>query len=578
MDRFLTWDESRSEVVVTFHYDTALKDWVKSLPSARFGAAERAWRLSRSAMSVALPKLRERGFVWRGPHPFESQDASVSPQSELVTDRPAGLTVGQLRAQAAEALQVKFGNSVWLVAMLAGFRPSGQARWQFLELVDADEAPGTNRASVQGALWGDAVGRVTRDLEAAGLTLADGLKVRVRGRVVLGRRSEVQFYIEEIDVRYSLGELTLKREQILKALADENLLEVNRRLAMPLVPLRVAVLTSANSDAFEDVRKTLSESSYPFELWLFDVRVQGDELAPGVLRSLALVSENASRFDVCLIVRGGGSRTELGAWDDLEVARAVARLPVKVVVGIGHERDRSVLDELAYSCKTPTHAASVLVEQVRDWHFRMESAAERIQQVALTQMSQRRDALLRSAQTLDNYARRLIAVQRARVIDTTPSRIARAIESRWHRERAGLENAARVVRHAAPSRAQDLARSLHSQELRLVRQGERRLADGAQRLEFLKERMSRAADARVREASQALAYAASMVRSADPQRVLERGFALIESTDGRPVSRAAQVHEKMMLSIRMVDGTLHARVEDRTVHDCKEGTDDETDR
>jgi len=578
MTRTLKWDETRSEVVVSFLFELALKDWVKSLPTARYVATDRVWRLSQSAMSVALPKLLERGFVWNGPHPFEAPDGVGVQVPATLASQPTGLSVAQLRAQATEALQVKFGHSVWLVAALAGFRPSGQSKWQYVELVDLDEIPGTTRTSVQGVMWGDNVLRIPRELEAVGLSLAEGLRVRLRGRIALGKRSEVQFTIEEIDVRYSLGELTLKREQILKALADEGLLDVNRRLPLPQVPLRVAVLTSANSDAFEDVRKTLAESAYPFELWLFDVRVQGDELARSVLRSLAAVSEHAVRFDVCLVVRGGGSRMELGAWDDLEVARAVARLPVKVVVGIGHERDRSVLDELAQSCKTPTHAATLLVDQVRDWHMRFESTADCIQQAALARLTQRRDALLGSARALESLAARLISAQRGRVIDTTPARMSRAVEVRWQRERAGLAHTERLVRQAVPARTQGLVQSLESLQLRLARQGERRLAEGAQQVTSLQERVSRAAEYRVREAAQALTHAAALVRSADPQRVLERGFAYLESADGTPVSRASQAQPHMLLRIRMVDGTLSARVEDKLSRDGAEDSDDKENR
>lgn len=564
--------------MVSFPYELALKEWVKSLPTARYWSGDKVWLLSHSAAANALPELRARGFVWLGPNPFDSVDGAAVSVLTPGSAQPAGLSVGQLRAQAAEALHVKFGGSVWLVAILAGYRPSGNANWQYVELVDIDETPGATPASVKGVMWGEMGPRIRRELEAVGLSLTDGLRVRLRGRIGLGKKTELQFAIDEIDVRYSLGELTLKREQILKALADEGLLDLNRRLPLPLVPLRIALLTSANSDACEDVRKTLSESAYPFELWQFDVRVQGDELAPSVLRSLKTVREHADDFDVCLIVRGGGSRMELGAWDDLEVARAVARLPVKVVVGIGHERDRSVLDELAQSCKTPTHAATLLVEQVRDWHMRFESTAERIQQAALTRLAQRRDALLGSARALESLAARLIAAQRARVIEAVPARVSRAVEVRWQQERAGLTHTERLVRQAVPARTQGLLQSLESMKLRLGRVSERRFAEGGQQLGSVQERLGRAAEYRVREATQALTHAAALVRSADPQRVLERGFAYIESADGTPVSRATQAQTHMLLRIRMMDGTLSARVEDKHLRDDAEEPDDKENR
>ena len=251
---------------------------------------------------------------------------------------------------------------------------------------------------------------------------------------------------------------------------------------------------------------------------------------------------------------------------------------MKVVVGIGHERDRSVLDELAQSCKTPTHAATLLVEQVRDWHMRFESTAERIEQAALARLTQRRDALLGSARELGSLAARLIIAQRSRVIDTIPARITRAVEVRWRQERAGLAHTERLVRQAVPARTQGLVQSLESMHLRLTRQSERRLAEGAQQVTSLQERVGRAAEYRVREAAQALTHAAALVRSADPQRVLERGFAYIESADGTPVSRASQAQSHMLLRIRMVDGTLSARVEDKLSRDGAEDSDDKENR
>ena len=562
--------------MVSFPYELALKDWVKSLPTARY-SGKASWLLSHSAAANALPELRERGFEWNGPNPFVSGDGAAVSVPVSAPAQPAGLSVGQLRAQAAEALQVKFGGSVWLVAVLAGYRFSGNSNWQYVELVDIDATPGATPLSVKGVMWGETGPRIRRALETVGLALTDGLRVRLRGRIGLGKKTELQFAIDEIDVRYSLGELKLKREEILKALASEGLLHMNLRLPLPQVPLRIALLTSASGVVLNDVRTKLTQSGYPFDVRVFDVRVQGNRLASSVLDALAKVSEHADRFDVCLIVRGGGG-SELGAWDDLAVARAVARLPVKVVVGIGHDPDGSVLDELAQSCITPTDAAFLLVEQVRDWHMQFESTAERIQQVAMTRLTQRRDALLGSARALESLAARLIAAQRARVIEAVPSRVSRAVEVRWQQERAGLTHTERLVRQAVPARTQGLLQSLESLQLRLGRVRERRFAEAGQQLGSVQERLGRAAESRAREAAQALTHAAALVRSADPQRVLERGFAYIENADGSPVTRAAQAQTHRLLRIRMMDGTLSARVEDKRLRDAAEEPDDKENR
>jgi exodeoxyribonuclease VII large subunit len=157
--------------------------------------------------------------------------------------------------------------------------------------------------------------------------------------------------------------MALAREQVRRSLRAAGLFDANRRLAFPLVPLRVALVTSAGSAAYHDFTHELRASGFAFAVELFDTAVSG----PGAASRLAATVRGAGAGgDVMVIVRGGGARSELTVFDSEAVAFAVASAPVPVWVGVGHEIDRSICDEVAQRCfKTPTATAQALVECVR---------------------------------------------------------------------------------------------------------------------------------------------------------------------------------------------------------------------
>src|SRR5262249_40009071 len=154
------------------------------------------------------------------------------------------------------------------------------------------------------------------------------------------------------------------REKVLRALAADHLLDVNGRVPMPLVPLRVGLITSRESAAYHDFVHELEVSGFGFVVSVVDVRVQGAAASRRIVWALNELSN--LDVDVVVLARGGGSRADLAPFDTEIVARAVAGMRVPVFTGVGHEVDRSVVDEVAHSaCKTPTACAQTLVAHVR---------------------------------------------------------------------------------------------------------------------------------------------------------------------------------------------------------------------
>jgi exodeoxyribonuclease VII large subunit len=219
---------------------------------------------------------------------------------------------------------------------------------------------------------------VNRALRDAGVQLAEGVEVRIRGRVELySPTGRLQLIMTAIDPVFTVGRMAANRARLLQTLAEEGLLRANAAHAMPLVPLRVGLVTSGGSAAYHDFVHELEGSPYAFRVALCAVRVQGaaaDRRVAYALRQLM-----GLELDVVVVARGGGSRADLAAFDSEVVARAIAAMPVPVLTGIGHEVDRSVADEVAHTvAKTPTAAAGMLVDRVAEFDHALRTVSQRV--------------------------------------------------------------------------------------------------------------------------------------------------------------------------------------------------------
>ena len=177
---------------------------------------------------------------------------------------------------------------------------------------------------------------------------------------------KLQAQILDIDPIYTLGELALTKSAILKRLALEGLLEKNKALTLADVPIRVGLITGEGTAAYKDFTTKLAESPFNFKVKTAYAKMQGSDTEPTVLAALEELARDTS-LDVVCIIRGGGSKTDLNFFDSEALCRAVANYPIPVFTGIGHEIDRSLLDEVAYqSCITPTDTAKRLIDRVAD--------------------------------------------------------------------------------------------------------------------------------------------------------------------------------------------------------------------
>jgi len=295
------------------------------------------------------------------------------------------LTVDDLAHLVGDGLATLFPESLWVEGQVSGFHDarSGHA---YFDLVEPSDVPGRAvGAKFSVALFKGNRASVDRSLaQAGGLTLSDDLLLRIRARLEFyGPHGKLQLIMDGVDPTFTLGQLAAERDRLLRTLADEGLLRANKALPVPVPPLRIGLVTSVGSAAHADFTQELVTSGLPFTVLECDARVQGDGAAVDLAEAVRTVATR--RPDVVAVVRGGGSAADLAAFDAEVLARTIAGLDVPVVTGIGHEVDRSVVDEVAHTAfKTPTACAAALVDQVRSYAEAVDTLASAVGDRATT--------------------------------------------------------------------------------------------------------------------------------------------------------------------------------------------------
>lgn len=283
-------------------------------------------------------------------------------------ERAFVFTLSELLGMLGEAIDAFFPSPVWVTAEIADLR-FDQSGHCYLELVEKRE--NEFRARARGTIWASLYPSIATSFSTlTGRSLSKGMEilalVKVRFHPVYG----LSLDIRDIDPQYSLGAMMRHKKEVLLRLTQEGLVEENRRLPFPLVPQRLAVLSSPHAAGFGDFVAHLEENPYGFRFFveLFPAFVQGEETESSLLCALEQVKERAQEFDALVILRGGGSQSDLHWFDSYALGRSIATFPLPVLVGIGHQKDETVLDAVAYlSLKTPTAVADFLIERVREF-------------------------------------------------------------------------------------------------------------------------------------------------------------------------------------------------------------------
>lgn len=270
-------------------------------------------------------------------------------------------------------------SGVWITAELSDVRSSGGHC--YMELIEKNEA-GQTVAKLRANIWRSTYIQLRQKFfNATQREISTGIKAMVRGSATHHSLYGLSFNIIDIDPSYTIGDLERLRREILLRLQKEAIANLNKEISFPVAPQRIAVISAEGAAGYGDFINQLcgNSSGFVFYPHLFPCVMQGDKVSESIRKALKLIETNADLWDCVAIIRGGGATTDLNGFDDYELAKAVALCKLPVVVGIGHDRDRNVLDEIANtSLKTPTAVAAFFIERLRDAYENICNLADKL--------------------------------------------------------------------------------------------------------------------------------------------------------------------------------------------------------
>ena len=428
------------------------------------------------------------------------------------------MTLYELNALVREVVETTLYASFWVEAELSEVRVvKGHC---YMHLIQKDPFSATPVAKAEARCWRNQWASIgPRFEQVTGQPLRAGLKVLLCVKASFHEAYGFAWVVCDIDPTFTLGDMARKRMEIVNHLKQEGVFDLQRSLCLPMFAQRIAVISSEGAAGYGDFCNQLLQNAYGFHfsVTLFPAIMQGEQVETSVIGALDAIYEVADRFDVVVIIRGGGATADLSGFDTLALAENVANFPLPIITGIGHERDESVLDMVAFRrTKTPTAAATCLIENLCAVATVLNDCQEAISQQVIRRLTDEKTRL-------EHLTARM------------PSLVALATERQGAR-----------LNQLSASIASLMHRLLSDERLRLVR-----LAD---RLRPLAER-------RFTTEGHRLDRLALRAEGLDPERLLRRGYS-ITSVDGRIVTDAATLHAGDVVLTRLQKGAFKATVLD----------------
>lgn len=426
------------------------------------------------------------------------------------------LTLYELNNLVSEVISSVMPDEYWVEAEISELRVvRGNC---YMELVQKAEDTRTPVARASAKCWRTYWTLVQSSFErVTGRQLCPGMKVMMRVHADFHEAYGFSWIVTDINPEYTLGDIARRRREIIARLKEEGVFDLQKELIIPLFAQRVAVISSDNAAGYDDFCNQLqnNEKGLAFSVKLYPAVMQGESTEDSVIEALDRIYKDEDKFDVVVIIRGGGATSDLSGFDTLSLAENVANFPLPIIVGIGHNRDESVLDLVAnMSVKTPTAAAAFLIDRLAAVAARVDAAAT----------------------SLSKYVTNRIEQEKSRIkyLSTVLPSLYAAVKSR--------EN----------MRISRMSDSLYVAVRQIV-------ASEKARLDLMPQRLSGAWRQAVTGESHRLQMLEQRVAASDPKRMLARGYTLTLH-DGRAVTDLSSLKKGDMLTTLFAGGEVVSEV------------------
>ncbi|MEM7107882.1 MAG: exodeoxyribonuclease VII large subunit [Bacteroidota bacterium] len=320
------------------------------------------------------------------------------------------LTLLELNQTIKATLDANLQPTYWVVAEIGELR-NHQSGHCYLELVEKSKDKVVAKA--RATIWSYTYRNLSVWFEGiTGESLKKGLKILCCVNVQYHELYGFSLNIKDIDANYTLGERARRRQEIIDQLKKDGIFDLNKELLLPQVAQRIAVISSPSAAGYGDFIEQLESNpkGYDFEIQLFKASMQGDQSSESIINALFAIHDQEHKFDLTVIIRGGGSQIDLDSFDSYELAAHIAQFPIPVLTGIGHERDETIADLVAHTkLKTPTAVAEFIIGSFLAFEEQLDLNFSRLYQ-KVTEIVKLRN------QSLSVYNQRVVALANGNLI------------------------------------------------------------------------------------------------------------------------------------------------------------------
>jgi exodeoxyribonuclease VII large subunit len=449
------------------------------------------------------------------------------------------VSLTELQLIIRDSLYMALPDVYWVIAEISEIKENSAGHC-YLELIEKQPDEKNVRARIKAIIWSNRYRFLKAFFEnTTGESLREGLKILVKTKVEYHELYGLSLIISDIDPAFTIGEMAMKRLLVIKKLEEEGVFSMNKELPFPAFPQRIAVISSKNAAGYSDFINQLKNNSFGYSFYtaLIETSLQGTETEKSVISALDQIANQSDLFDLVVIIRGGGSQSDLSWFDSYNIAYHVTQFPLPVITGIGHDKDVSVTDMVANrSLKTPTAVADFLVDSVAASENRIVGMSTGIIEGSRIIIEKNRSRIETSGIKLLPLAR----VMMSEVRDKISSKIIDILN-------IGKELIFRAS--LIPSNQESLlsatAKSFVSQKEILVKRNIQRLAPGTNNCLSLN--------------SVRLKSLGSTLQLLNPENILQRGYS-ITSVNGIILKSNDQINNDDIIDTQLYKGTIKSRV------------------
>jgi len=446
------------------------------------------------------------------------------------------LQLSELLQNVKDALKSSLAKTYWVRAEISEISVNYSGHC-YLELIEKLENSDSISAKVRGTIWSTVYRMLSAYFETStGQSLEKGLKILVKVSVEFSEIYGLSVNILDIDPTYTIGEQECIRREIIKRLEDDGVMEMNSMLELPNVIQRIAILSSSTAAGYGDFMDQImnNDHGYTFHCTLFPCIMQGQKTADSIIANLEKIFEHESNFDAVVIIRGGGSKTDLAWFDSYDLAVNIAQFPLPVVSGIGHERDLSIADMVSYiHLKTPTAVAEWIINHSLEFENTVLSLASDFSESVNSLLNEQKSLLQHLSRILIPNVNELVSEYKTQ-LQFISNKGERFCNDRLKNEKERTRVRSINAIHYSTIRMLKLQQYITQLQVAAKHSGKTILSNCEHQLDTLNEK--------------SFAF--------DPNRVLERGFSMTFEGKGKLIRSAKNITSKQEITTRFVDGEV----------------------